>query len=43
MTKFNWLDITWEDVIKAIELFHIESPEYPSPKSTFLIRRHCNE
>lgn len=37
MTKFNWLDITREDVIKAIELFHIENPEYPSPKSTFLI------
>ena len=37
MTKFNWLDITREDVIKAIELFHIQSPEYPSPKSTFLI------
>lgn len=31
------MDITREDVIKAIEIFHAENPEYPSPKSTFLI------
>jgi|BioPla2DNA2_1021312.scaffolds.fasta_scaffold17586_2 predicted amidohydrolase/very-short-patch-repair endonuclease/SepF-like predicted cell division protein (DUF552 family) len=37
MPKINWMDITREDVIKAIEIFHAENPEYPSPKSTFLI------
>ncbi|WP_164968242.1 hypothetical protein [Clostridium tetani] len=37
MAKFNWMDITREDVIKVIEFFHTEKPEYPSPKSTFLI------
>jgi len=37
MAKINWMDITREDVIKAIEIFHAENPEYPSPKSTFLI------
>lgn len=37
MGKINWTDITRENVIKAIEIFHAENPEYPSPKSTFLI------
>jgi len=37
MKKTNWMDITREDVIKAIEIFQYENPEYPSPKSTFLI------
>ncbi|WP_434799214.1 nitrilase-related carbon-nitrogen hydrolase [Terrisporobacter vanillatitrophus] len=37
MAKINWIDITREDVIKAIELFHTENPEYPNPKCTFLI------
>ncbi len=37
MAKINWVDITREDVIKAIENFCAENPEYPSPKSTFLI------
>ncbi len=37
MAKINWLDITREDVTKAIEVFHAENPEYPTPKSTFLI------
>jgi len=31
------MDITREDVIKAIEIFCTENPEYPNPKSTFLI------
>lgn len=31
------MDITREDVIKAIGVFHAENPEYPTPKSTFLI------
>jgi predicted amidohydrolase len=37
MPKINWRDITREDVIKAIEIFHAENPMYPSPKSTFLL------
>lgn len=37
MAKINWMDITREDVIKAIGVFHVENPEYPTPKSTFLI------
>lgn len=37
MGKFNWIDITREDVIKAIERFLYENPEYPEPRSTFLI------
>ncbi len=35
--KINWLDITRADVIKAIEIFFAENPEYPFPKNTFLI------
>ncbi len=37
MAIINWMDITREDVIKAIEIFCTENPEYPNPKSTFLI------
>lgn len=37
MAKINWMDITREDVIKAIGVFHAENPEYPTQKSTFLI------
>lgn len=37
MAKFNWMDITREDVIKAIQIFLNENPEYPSPKCTFLV------
>lgn len=37
MAKFNWMDISKEDVIKAIEIFNKENPEYPEPKVTFLI------
>ncbi|MBU3154626.1 hypothetical protein LL037_16590 [Clostridium estertheticum] len=37
MAKINWMDITRENVIKAIEIFHAENTEYPSSKSTFLI------
>lgn len=37
MKKHDWMAITKEDVIKAIEKFLFESPEYPEPKSTFLI------
>ena len=31
------MNITREDVIKAIEIFYNENPKYPSAKSTFLI------
>ncbi len=37
MAIINWMDITREDVIKAIEIFCTENPGYPNPKSTFLI------
>ena len=37
MAKFNWMNISKEDVIKAIDIFNKESPEYPEPKVTFLI------
>lgn len=37
MSKFNWMDITREDVIHAIERFLSENPEYPAPRSTFLL------
>ncbi|MBU3198553.1 hypothetical protein LL037_18995 [Clostridium estertheticum] len=37
MAKINWMDITRENVIKAIEIFRAENTEYPSSKSTFLI------
>ena len=37
MAKFNWTDITKEDVIKAIDKFLLENPDYPEPRSTFLV------
>ena len=37
MSKFNWMDITREDVIRAIGRFLSENPEYPVPRSTFLL------
>lgn len=37
MAKFNWVDITREDVIVAIEKFIADNPEYPDPRSTFLV------
>ncbi len=37
MAKFNWMDISRDDVNKAIEQFVEETPEYPEPRSTFLI------
>lgn len=37
MAKFNWIDITREDVIGAIEKFLADNPEYPEPRSTFLV------
>lgn len=40
MAKFNWMDITEEDVIKAIDIFNKENPKYPEPKVTFLIYKN---
>ena len=37
MAKYRWMDITYEDVIKAIDLFEYENQEYPEPRNTFLI------
>ena len=37
MSKFNWMNISREDVIHAIERFLLENPEYPEPRSTFLL------
>lgn len=37
MAKFNWVVISREDVIHAIERFLVDNPEYPEPRSTFLI------
>ena len=37
MTKFHWTDITREDVISAIHKLKKDNPEYPQPRSTFLL------
>ena len=37
MAKYNWMDISRNDVIKAIDIFLKENSEYPAPRSTFLI------
>ena len=37
MAKYNWVDITRKDVLCAIEKFISENPEYPEPRSTFLV------
>lgn len=37
MAKLNWVEITKEDVVRAIEKFLSDNPEYPEPRSTFLI------
>lgn len=37
MAKFNWREVTAEDVTKAIAIFEAENPEYPEPRSTFLL------
>ena len=36
MEKYNWTEITREDVIVAINKFLEYNPEYPEPRSTFL-------
>jgi len=35
--KFNWVDVTKEDVVRAVEKFLTYNPEYPEPRSTFLV------
>lgn len=37
MAKFNWIEITKEDVIKAILIFESDNPDYPEARSTFLV------
>lgn len=37
MTKYNWTDITKEDVLKAIEKFYKYNPDFPEPRKTFLL------
>lgn len=37
MAKFKWSEVTVEDVIKAVNMFESENPEYPEPRSTFLL------
>lgn len=37
MAKFQWSEVTREDVISAIGVFVAENPTYPEPRSTFLI------
>lgn len=37
MPKFDWKSVTRNDVLKAIKFFLKDNPEYPSPRSTFLI------
>ena len=37
MGKNDWNTVTREDVIKAIHMFTNDNPEYPEPKSTFLL------
>lgn len=37
MGKIDWSTITREDIIKAIRAFVKDNPEYPEPKSTFLL------
>lgn len=37
MSKFNWQEITKEDILQAIEKFIEETPEYPEPRNTYLV------
>lgn len=37
MLKFNWQEITKEDILQAIEKFFKENPEYPEPRNTYLV------
>ena len=37
MAKYKWNEVTAADVITAISIFDSENPEYPEPRSTFLV------
>ncbi len=37
MSAEKWTKITREHVLRAIEIFFAENPEYPAPRSTFLV------
>lgn len=37
MSKFNWKEISKEDILQAIERFIVENPEYPEPRNTYLV------
>lgn len=37
MSKHNWSEVTSEDVLHAIREFVSSTPEYPEPKSTYLV------
>ena len=37
MEKIFWTEITQDDVIKAIESFLTDTPDYPEPRSTYLV------
>lgn len=37
MGKIDWSKITREDVMKAIQIFVKDNPEYPKPRTTFLL------
>lgn len=37
MKNINWTEITQEDVVKAIESFLNDTPDYPEPRSTYLV------
>ena len=39
MPRFNWVDITYEDVVRAIKKFIMENPEFPEPRSTYLLSK----
>lgn len=37
MSKIEWNKVTRNDVLKAIQLFERDNPEYPEPRSTFVL------
>lgn len=37
MAKFNWIEVTREDVLEAVRIFNSEHPDHPEPRSTFLV------
>lgn len=37
MAKFKWTEVTREDVLEAVRIFNSEHPNYPEPRSTFLV------